>query len=80
MPVSHGAPQQGVSCTGALKMGFMTGCLVGLGAGVVLGGLGGLRAGLRGRELISQVGKASFQSAGTFGTFMGVGLGLRTCI
>ena len=52
----------------------------GISAGAILGTFGGLRAGLRGRELVSAVSKMSAQSAGTFGTFMGIGLGLRTCI
>lgn len=57
-------------------MGFM----VGMGAGVIFGTFGGLRMGLRGRELISGIGKAMLQSGGTFGTFMGIGMGLRGCL
>jgi len=80
MPVHNGVPNQNNSCGGAIKMGFLTGCMVGISAGAILGTFGGLRAGLRGRELVSAVSKMSAQSAGTFGTFMGIGLGLRTCI
>lgn len=35
------------------------------------------RYGLRGRELITGVGKAMIQGGGTFGTFMAIGTGLR---
>ena len=33
--------------------------------------------GLRGRELITTVGKTMIQGGGTFGTFMGIGTGIR---
>jgi len=82
MPVTSGVPsgQGGSSCTQALKMGFMMGCAVGIGSGLLIGGFSGLRAGLRGAELMSHSGKTAFQSAGTFGTFMGVGMGMRSCL
>ena len=35
------------------------------------------RYGLRGRELISQVGKTMIQGGGTFGVFMAIGTGIR---
>lgn len=35
------------------------------------------RYGLRGRELINNVGKAMIQGGGTFGTFMAIGSGIR---
>jgi len=54
-------------------MGFC----VGLATGVIFGGFNGLRYGLRGRELIQTVGKASIQGGGTFGTFMAIGSGIR---
>lgn len=33
--------------------------------------------GLRGRELINNVGKVMLQGGGTFGTFMAIGTGIR---
>jgi hypothetical protein len=35
------------------------------------------RYGLRGRELVNNVGKVMIQGGGTFGTFMSIGTGLR---
>lgn len=35
------------------------------------------RIGMRGRELMSGVGKTMMQSGGTFGTFMAIGMGIR---
>lgn len=35
------------------------------------------RYGLRGRELVNNVGKVMLQGGGTFGTFMAIGTGLR---
>lgn len=35
------------------------------------------RAGLRGRELTSMVGKSMVQGGGTFGVFMSVGTAIR---
>lgn len=35
------------------------------------------RYGLRGRELINNVGKTMVQGGGTFGTFMAIGTGIR---
>lgn len=35
------------------------------------------RYGLRGRELVNNVGKVMIQGGGTFGTFMAIGTGLR---
>lgn len=35
------------------------------------------RYGLRGRELINNVGKVMLQGGGTFGTFMAIGTGIR---
>lgn len=35
------------------------------------------RYGMRGRELINNVGKAMIQGGGTFGTFMAIGTGIR---
>ena len=82
VPMGNGMPQDqgGSPCWSALKMGFVMGCCVGIGAGSLIGGFSGLRVGLRGAELLSHSGKTAVQSAGTFGTFMGVGMGLRTCL
>jgi len=79
MPVpqgSYGGGQQ-VSCFDRMKMGFFTGMTVGCAAGLILGGVGCLRAGLRGKELVQNVGKMMVQSGGTFGTFMCIGTGIR---
>jgi hypothetical protein len=35
------------------------------------------RYGLRGRELVNNVGKMMLQGGGTFGTFMAIGTGIR---
>ena len=35
------------------------------------------RMGLRGRELMSSVGKVMLQGGGTFGTFMAIGTAIR---
>lgn len=35
------------------------------------------RYGLRGRELVNNVGKVMLQGGGTFGTFMAIGTGIR---
>lgn len=35
------------------------------------------RYGMRGRELINNVGKVMLQGGGTFGTFMAIGTGIR---
>lgn len=35
------------------------------------------RYGLRGRDLINNVGKVMLQGGGTFGTFMAIGTGIR---
>lgn len=35
------------------------------------------RYGMRGRELINNVGKVMIQGGGTFGTFMAIGTGIR---
>ena len=72
-----GQGQQGPSCFDRVKMGFMMGMCVGMASGAIFGGFGALRYGLRGRELISQVGKVMVQGGGTFGTFMSVGTGIR---
>ena len=45
--------------------------------GIIFGGVGALRMGLRGGELIQTVGKTALQGGGTFGTFMAIGTGIR---
>ena len=61
-----GAP----SCFDRVKMGFMMGMCVGMCSGALLGGFGALRMGMRGGELVQNVGKIMVQGGGTFGTFM----------
>ena len=81
MPIGNTAHGPGgPSCWGSLKMGFMMGFTVGMGAGVIFGTVGGLRMGHRGRELMGSIGRTMFQSGGTFGTFMAIGMGMRSCI
>jgi len=83
MPIGGGRisnPQQQPSCWNTLKMGFTMGFTVGMGAGVIFGTFGALRMGLRGRELMSGIGKTMLQSGGTFGTFMAIGMGMRGCL
>ncbi|KAJ6631716.1 Reactive oxygen species modulator 1 [Pseudolycoriella hygida] len=71
---SHG---QGPSCFDRMKMGFGIGFCVGMASGALFGGFSALRYGLRGRELINNVGKVMLQGGGTFGTFMAIGTGIR---
>jgi len=82
MPVGNMQGQQGgqPDCWGSLKMGFMMGFTVGMGAGAIFGTVGGLRMGHRGRELMGSIGRTMMQSGGTFGTFMSIGMGMRQCI
>ena len=73
LPTAGGGP----TCFDRVKMGFMMGMCVGMASGALFGGFTALRYGLRGRELISQVGKGMVQAGGTFGTFMAIGTGIR---
>ncbi|XP_045131467.1 reactive oxygen species modulator 1-like [Portunus trituberculatus] len=68
---------QGPSCWDRVKLGFMMGFSVGMATGALFGGFTALRYGLRGRELLNNVGKVMLQSGGTFGTFMSIGAGIR---
>ncbi|XP_053628933.1 reactive oxygen species modulator 1 [Cherax quadricarinatus] len=68
---------QGPSCWDRVKLGFMMGFSVGMATGALFGGFTALRYGLRGRELMNNVGKVMLQSGGTFGTFMSIGAGIR---
>ncbi|XP_060590923.1 reactive oxygen species modulator 1-like [Ruditapes philippinarum] len=77
MPVPQGSYRQGPSCWDRIKLGFMMGFSVGLATGVLFGGFQAFRYGARGRELFQTVGKSSLQGAGTFGTFMAIGSGIR---
>ncbi|XP_076671524.1 reactive oxygen species modulator 1 [Andrena cerasifolii] len=78
MPVvPGGAYQQSPSCWDRMKMGFMIGFCVGMASGALFGGFSALRYGVRGRELINNVGKVMLQGGGTFGTFMAIGTGIR---
>ncbi|KAG5675414.1 hypothetical protein PVAND_005322 [Polypedilum vanderplanki] len=79
MPVPSSAFQQGSqpSCFDKMKYGFTIGFCVGMASGALFGGFSALRYGLRGRELVNNVGKVMLQGGGTFGTFMAIGTGLR---
>ncbi|XP_014238647.1 reactive oxygen species modulator 1 [Trichogramma pretiosum] len=78
MPVvPGGAYQQGPTCFERMKLGFTIGFCVGMASGALFGGFTALRHGLRGRELVNNVGKVMVQGGGTFGTFMAIGTGIR---
>ncbi|XP_055686912.1 reactive oxygen species modulator 1 [Lutzomyia longipalpis] len=79
MPVPSGVyhSSSGPSCFDKMKTGFGIGFCVGLASGALFGGFSALRYGLRGRELINNVGKVMLQGGGTFGTFMAIGTGIR---
>ncbi|CAF0859638.1 unnamed protein product [Adineta ricciae] len=65
------------SCFDRVKLGFTMGFTVGMVTGIVFGGFTALRHGLRGRELLSTVGKSVISAGGTFGTFMAIGSAIR---
>jgi len=78
MPVPGGMYQQhGPSCFDRVKTGFMLGFCIGMASGAMFGGFSALRYGMRGRELVNNVGKVMLQGGGTFGTFMAIGSGIR---
>jgi len=77
MPGGSMYQNQGPSCFDRIKLGFMMGFTVGVVTGGLFGGFSCIRMGLRGRELVGQVGKTMVQSGGTFGTFMAIGSGIR---
>ncbi|XP_014672014.1 PREDICTED: reactive oxygen species modulator 1-like [Priapulus caudatus] len=77
VPVGPGGYNQGPRCFDKMKMGFMLGFCVGMASGAMFGGFSALRYGMRGRELLSNVGKVMLQGGGTFGTFMAIGTGIR---
>ncbi|KRX95703.1 T-complex protein 1 subunit alpha, partial [Trichinella pseudospiralis] len=87
----HGA--KGPNCFDQIKVGLVMGGAVGAAVGVIFGGVSALRyemetgknhwltkvltMGLRGRELLRQLGKVMATSSGSFGLFMAVGSALR---
>ena len=75
-PVQHGY-SRGPSCFERIKYGAMIGFAVGLSTGAIFGTFGGIRYGLRGRELLTLLGKTMLQTGGTFGVFMAIGSGIR---
>jgi len=78
MPMPGGMyQQQGPSFFDRMKTGFMLGFCIGMASGAIFGGFGALRMGLRGRDLVNNVGKVMLQGGGTFGTFMAIGTGIR---
>ncbi|XP_062556205.1 reactive oxygen species modulator 1 [Armigeres subalbatus] len=77
VPGSVYGQNQQPSCVDRMKTGFTIGFCVGMASGALFGGFSALRYGLRGRELINNVGKTMIQGGGTFGTFMAIGTGIR---
>lgn len=73
MPRHSGGP----TCFDRIKFGAMIGFAVGVSTGAIFGTFTGLRYGLRGRELLSQLAKVMLQTGGTFGMFMAIGSGIR---
>nr|ACO14705.1 MGR2 homolog [Caligus clemensi] len=67
----------GAPCFDRIKLGFMMGMCIGMASGGLFGSFNAFRYGLRGKELIGQVGKVMVQGGGTFGTFMAIGTGIR---
>eukprot|EP00794_Sanderia_malayensis_P003989 gene3989-4540_t len=70
-------PPQQPSCFDRVKLGFGIGFAVGMSSAALFGTYSALRMGLRGRELMSSVGKIMLQGGGTFGVFMGIGTAIR---
>ncbi|VEL25895.1 unnamed protein product [Protopolystoma xenopodis] len=80
MPVpsgAYGAIGTQPSCFNRMKLGFMMGFCVGMASGAIFGGFTCFRLGLRGRELVSTVGRNMLQGGGTFGLFMTIGTAIR---
>ncbi|OAD60846.1 Reactive oxygen species modulator 1 [Eufriesea mexicana] len=77
MPPVSNIYHQAPSCWDRVKQGFMIGFCVGMASGVIFGGYSVIRYGLRGKEMIRNLGKAVLQGSGTFGTFMAIGSGIR---
>ena len=76
MPIAGRVPS-GPTCFDRVKFGAMIGFAVGISTGAIFGTFAGIRYGLRGRELLSQLGKVMLQTGGTFGVFMGIGSAIR---
>ena len=72
-----GSRSGGQSCFDKVKMGFMMGFAIGMSTGFLFGGFQALRFGLRGRELVTTLGKSMGSAGGSFGVFMSVGTALR---
>ncbi|CAF0959252.1 unnamed protein product [Didymodactylos carnosus] len=66
-----------VTCFDRIKIGFAMGFTVGMVTGIVFGGFTAIKYGLRGRELVSTVGKSVISAGGTFGTFMAIAGAIR---
>lgn len=77
LPSNTNFGQSQPSCFDKMKTGFTIGFCVGMASGALFGGFSALRYGLRGRDLINNVGKVMIQGGGTFGTFMAIGTGIR---
>uniref|UniRef100_A0A0N5BBK1 Reactive oxygen species modulator 1 n=1 Tax=Strongyloides papillosus TaxID=174720 RepID=A0A0N5BBK1_STREA len=77
MPVPASAVGGQQSCFDKIRIGFMMGAVIGGATGVLLSGFAGFRMGLRGTQLLREVGKTAAQSAGSFGVFMSVAQGIR---
>ncbi|CAF3174816.1 unnamed protein product [Rotaria socialis] len=79
VPAGYSTLSQGnkPTCFQRVKIGFTMGFTVGMVTGIVFGGFTAIRYGLRGRELISTVGKSVVSAGGTFGTFMAIGSAIR---
>ena len=77
MPPVQQRYSRGPSCFDRIKFGAMIGFAVGVSTGAIFGTFAGIRYGLRGRELLTQLGKTMLQTGGTFGVFMAIGSGIR---
>ncbi|XP_045150008.1 reactive oxygen species modulator 1-like [Echinops telfairi] len=71
----HGQSQ--ASCFDLVKMGFVTGCAVGMAARVLFGTFSCLGIGMQGHELMCSIGKTMMQSGSPFGTFIAIGMSIR---
>eukprot|EP01135_Chromosphaera_perkinsii_P007610 Nk52_evm66s914 gene=Nk52_evmTU66s914 len=67
------------TCFDIAKSGAVLGATMGVAIGAVFGTVGAVRAGYRGKELVSVLGSSMIQYGGTFGLLMGVGSVVRGC-
>ena len=74
--MSGGQPR-GPTCFERVKYGAMIGFAIGISTGAIFGSAAGIRYGLRGRKLLSQLGKVMLQSGGSFAVFLAVGSAIR---